>query len=93
MSKKKSNFKERVLLVVSKIPKGKVLTYKEVARRAGNEKAARGVGAMMHINVNPRVPCHRVVGSNSWIGGFRGGVRRKIALLRKEGVNLARFNK
>lgn len=91
MSKRKNNFKARVLQVVSRIPKGKILTYKEVARRAGNEKASRGVGAMMHINVNPRVPCHRVVGSNGWIGGYRGGTRRKIAILKKEGVDVSSF--
>jgi O-6-methylguanine DNA methyltransferase len=80
------------LTVVSRIPKGSVMTYGAVARAAGKPNAARAVGAMMHINVNPRVPCHRVVGSHGWIGGFRGGVQKKIRMLRKESVDIRKFH-
>lgn len=77
-------FKEKVLEVVRKIPKGKTLSYKEVARRAGNPRAYRAVGNILNKNYNPAVPCHRVIRSDGNIGGFRGGIRKKLKLLRQE---------
>lgn len=86
---KSTTFRERVLLIVSKIPKGGCLTYKDVATRAGNPDAARAVGAIMRANYNPDIPCHRVVRSDGGPGNYnRGGARRKRALLRNEGVPL-----
>jgi O-6-methylguanine DNA methyltransferase len=80
-------FKEKVLDVVRKIPKGKVMTYKEVAKRAGNEKASRVVGNFMKGNYDETVPCHRVIRSDGKIGDYnRGGQLAKIALLKKEGA-------
>lgn len=80
-------FKERVLKVVSKIPKGKTMSYAGVARAAGSPKAYRAVGNIMHNNPDPvHVPCHRVIKSDGTIGGYAGGVKKKIALLKKEGV-------
>lgn len=85
----KKSFTEKVLEVVSKIPKGKVLTYKEVAKRAGNEKAVRAVGSIMKANFNPKVPCHRVVRSDGRIGEYnRGGSNTKYDLLKREGVKM-----
>ena len=82
-------FREKVLAIVAKIPKGKSMTYKEVAIKAGNAKAARAVGAVMRTNYNPDVPCHRVVRSDGSLGSYnRGGERKKRALLKKEGVIL-----
>lgn len=81
------SFKEKVLDLVRKIPKGKVLTYKEVAKRAGNEKASRAVGSFMKANFDPTVPCHRVIRTDGKIGDYnRGGTSAKIALLKKEGA-------
>jgi len=81
------SFKEKVLDVVRKIPKGKVMTYKEVAKRAGNEKASRAVGSFMKANYDETVPCHRVIRSDGKIGDYnRGGQSAKIALLKKEGA-------
>ena len=77
-------FKEKVYAVVAKIPKGKVLTYKEVAKRAGSPKASRAVGNILNKNVSPKVPCHRVIRSNGEIGGFRSGHVAKVQILRKE---------
>lgn len=57
-------FKEKVLNVVRKIPKGKTMTYKEVASRAGSPNASRAVGNIMRKNFDRTVPCHRVVGSD-----------------------------
>lgn len=81
------SFKDRVLDVVRKIPEGKVLTYKEVAKKAGNEKAARVVGNFMKGNYDKTVPCHRVIRSDGKIGDYnRGGSKAKRALLKKEGA-------
>jgi methylated-DNA-[protein]-cysteine S-methyltransferase len=79
-------FKEKVLDVVKKIPKGKTLTYKEVAKKAGNEKAVRVVGSIMARNADKTVPCHRVIRSDGKIGNYNGlqGVSKE-AILKKEG--------
>ncbi len=83
----KHEFRERVLKVVAKIPRGKTLTYKEVARRAGNPRAFRAVGNVMSRNYDPKVPCHRVVGADGKVGGYnRGGTKKKMALLKREGA-------
>ncbi len=80
-------FKEKVLEVVSKIPRGKTMSYAEVAKAAGSPKAYRAVGNIMHNNPDPEnVPCHRVIRSDGTIGGYASGVKKKIALLKKEGV-------
>lgn len=80
------SFKENVYAVLRKIPKGSVLTYKEVARRAGRPKAWRAVGNILNKNRDPRVPCHRVIRSDGKIGGYAGGRENKIRILKKEGV-------
>lgn len=80
------SFKQKVLDVVRKIPRGNSLSYGEVARRAGNPRACRAVGNIMNRNFDPGVPCHRVVGSNGRLGGYRDGVKRKKEILREEGV-------
>ncbi len=83
------SFKEKVLEVVRKIPKGSVLTYKQVAQKAGSPKAFRAVGAVMSKNFNPDIPCHRVIRSDGRIGNYnRGGVEKKIMILREEGYIL-----
>jgi O-6-methylguanine DNA methyltransferase len=82
------NFKQKVLKVVSKIPRGKVLTYKEVARRAGKPRAYRAVGNILNKNRDPKIPCHRVIRSGGKIGGYNRGVKKKITLLEKEGIKL-----
>ena len=81
-----NNFKERVLKVVAQIPRGSTLSYQAVARRAGNPRAARAVGNIMNKNYDPKIPCHRVIRSNNQAGGYRGGAKKKIQLLKKEGA-------
>lgn len=84
-----TKFKDEVKKVVKKIPKGKVLTYKEVAKKAGNEKAARAVANIMASNYDPEIPCHRVIRSDGGLGGYnRGGEARKRVILLAEGVKL-----
>ena len=79
-------FTEKVKEIVRKIPKGKVLTYKEVANKAGNPGAARAVGNIMRANYDKNIPCHRVIRSDGGMGGYnRGGVKRKLEILKKEG--------
>ena len=84
-------FVEKVRDIVRRIPKGKSMTYKEVAAKAGNPQAARAVGAIMRTNYDPTIPCHRVVKSNGETGGFAGGSRKKAALLCDEGVRIKNF--
>ncbi len=80
-------FVEKVRAVVKKIPKGKTMTYAEVARKAGNPRAARAVGAIMRSNYNRDIPCHRVIYSDGRLGNYnRGGTLRKKAILRAEGA-------
>ncbi len=81
-------FREEVLKIVSQIPKGKILTYKEVARRAGRPNAYRSVGNILNKNYNSRIPCHRVIRSDGKIGGYNRGIKKKEWLLKKEGAVL-----
>ena len=80
-------FRERVLAVVKRIPKGGSLTYKQVAAAAGSPRAARAVGTIMKSNYDPAVPCHRVVRSDGRVGGYnRGGSAAKRRKLLAEGA-------
>jgi len=83
-----TKFQDKVYNLCKKVPKGKVTTYKEIARAIGT-KAYRAVGTALNKNpFAPKVPCHRVVNSDGSIGGFASGVDKKIRLLRKEGVEI-----
>lgn len=80
-------FQEKVLDIVRKIPKGNVLTYSQVAKKAGSPNAARAVGSIMKKNFRLDVPCHRVIRSDGKIGDYnRGGRNVKLKLLQKEGA-------
>lgn len=82
-----SGFARAVYREVSRIPRGRVRTYGDIARAVGNPGAARAVGQLMARNpVCLAVPCHRVVGSGGRLGGFTGGLDRKRRLLALEGV-------
>ncbi len=84
----KINFSQKVYEVVKKIPKGNVLTYKEVARRSGRPKAYRAVGNILSKNKDLKVPCHRVIRSDGKPGGYSGIIKnkKKIDILEKEGI-------
>ena len=77
-------FKEKIYAVVKKIPKGSVLTYGQVAKKAGNPKAYRAVGNILNKNQNPEIPCHRVVRKDG-LGGYNKGTAKKEEILKKEG--------
>ena len=80
-------FADKVRDVVRKIPKGKTMTYKQVATKAGNPNAARAVGAVMRTNFDDSIPCHRVVKSDGSFGSYnRGGTLKKQRLLKAEGA-------
>ena len=77
-------FQELVYAVVKKIPKGKTLTYKQVAIKIGRRNSARAVGNALNKNHDKSVPCHRVIRSDGKIGGYNRGTNKKIALLKRE---------
>lgn len=82
---KTKTFTERVYEVVAKIPKGKVMTYKDVAVKIGRPNSARAVGTALSKNYNTKIPCHRVIRSDGKMGGYnRGGIKSKLQLLKKE---------
>ena len=81
------SFRERIFKIVRKIPKGKVLSYKTVAKLAGNPRAWRAVGNILNKNPDPKtILCHRVIRTDGKIGGFKEGTKKKISLLKKEGI-------
>lgn len=81
-----SMFINKVLAQVRKIPKGKTLTYKEVAGLAGSPNAYRAVGNVLNKNHDPNIPCHRVIRSDGKIGGYNQGSSKKRKLLQVEGA-------
>jgi O-6-methylguanine DNA methyltransferase len=81
------SFDQRVFLAVQHIPRGKVTSYKELAKVLGSPKLARAVGQALKRNKRPiKVPCHRVIASNFSLGGYSLGVKKKRELLEREGV-------
>ena len=91
-----TEFQIKVWKAISNIPKGKILTYKELAKTIGKPKAARATANACVKNPYPiKIPCHRVIRSDGNIGGYsgKGGVNSKISLLKKEGVFFNEFDK
>ena len=81
-----SEFEKKIYEIVKKIPKGKVLTYKDVAKMVGRPKAYRAVGNALNKNpFAPWVPCHRVIRSDGSIGGYAQGTKAKMDILKQEG--------
>jgi methylated-DNA-[protein]-cysteine S-methyltransferase len=80
-------FTRRILEAAERIPFGEVVTYREIAAEAGSPRGARAAGNALGSNPIPIVvPCHRVVHSGGGLGGYTGGVARKVRLLTLEGV-------
>ena len=82
------DFENYVYDVVKKIPRGKILSYKLVAKLAGKPKAWRAVGNILNKNQDPEIPCHRVIRSDGKVGGYNKGAKKKIALLKREGLKM-----
>ncbi len=82
----RADFKDKVLAVVKTIPRGKTLTYKQVAQKAGSPRAYRAVGNILNKNYNEAIPCHRVICSDGKPGGYNRSETNKIKLLKDEGA-------
>ncbi len=82
---KGTDFQKQVWNELSKIPYGKTISYGEQAKRLGQPKAARAVGAANGKNpIGIIVPCHRVIGASGSLTGFAGGIAAKKLLLALE---------
>ena len=78
-------FQQQVWAALREIPPGETATYGEIARRIGKPAAVRAVGTACGANhIAVAIPCHRVVGSDGKLTGYRWGVQRKRALLDRE---------
>lgn len=83
-----SSFKKQVYGLLKQVPTGYVTTYAKIAEKL-NTKAYRAVGNVLNKNpYAPKIQCHRVVCSNASIGGYSRGIKKKIALLKKEGIEI-----
>lgn len=86
-----TSFQKKVWKELKKIPYGETRSYKEVAIAIGHPQSARAVANACAKNpYAPRVPCHRVVRSDSNSGGYsaEGGIKKKAELLRMESQNV-----
>lgn len=84
-----TKFQLDVLDLVSRIPKGKVTTYKELAIALGRPHAWRAVANALAKNPHPvKIPCHRVVRSDGGVGGYQLGAAQKEKLLVAEGIEV-----
>jgi len=87
------NFRQRVYEIVKNIPKGKVMTYKQIGEKL-NSKAYQAIGQALKNNPDSKnIPCHRVIKSNGEIGGYFGHIdddlsKNKEKLLTSEGVKI-----
>lgn len=94
-----SDFRKEVLQILEKIPYGKTVSYGEIARIiAKNRKiktmSAQAVGtAVGHNPISIIIPCHRVIGSHNLLGGYGGGIERKIKLLKLEGIDTEKLKR
>lgn len=92
-----SPFRIRVWEIMLQIPYGETMTYKELAKQIAKEKgiermSAQAVGgAVAHNPISVIIPCHRMVGTNGSLTGYAGGIPRKTALLKLEGVRMDRL--
>ena len=84
-----TKFEREVLHVLEFVPRGKVVSYGDLAKKIGNPQSSRAVGNALHKNpCAPKIPCHRVVKGNGLLGGFASGAKKKMALLKKEGIEI-----
>ena len=86
-----TKFQLKVWAYLSKIPRGRVKTYSQVAKAIGKPLAVRAVANAIGKNpYPPKIPCHRVIRSDGLLGGYsgKGGVKTKRFLLKKEGIRL-----
>ena len=83
-----TKFQKKVWQLLLKIPYGKTMTYKDIAKIISPTMSAQAVGsAVVHNKISILIPCHRVIGSNSSLTGYAGGIERKEYLLKFEKKN------
>jgi methylated-DNA-[protein]-cysteine S-methyltransferase len=83
------SFQQKVWAITARIPRGRVMTYADVARRL-KTSGYRAVGGALHRNpYTPQVPCHRVVGSDGRLTGYAHGLPKKRRMLEEEGIQFA----
>lgn len=91
MGQTKKLKKRTIFSLLGRVPTGKVVTYKNLAKAVGRPKSARAIGKILSKNKQaPKIPCHRVVRSDGKLGGYRWGIKNKTRLLRKEGIEIKR---
>ena len=95
-----SDFRKQIWKILSEIPYGKVITYRDIAKQIAEQKGIKTMsaqavgGAAGHNPISVIIPCHRVVGTNGSLTGYAGGIKNKIKLLELEGVDILRlYNK
>ena len=89
-----TKFQIKVWKAISKIPRGQVRTYKELAKLIKKPKASRAVANACGKNPYPiKIPCHRVIRSDGSLGGYsgKGGISAKKDILKKEGFNFGKI--
>ena len=85
-----TGFRNRVYALVAQIPKGRVMTYGQIAVICGSPRAARIVGGIAHYG-NPELPWQRVVHKDGSLAvGFPGGVEGHKQILEAEGVKVSK---
>ena len=91
MKLKGTKFQVKVWKYLSKIPRGRVKTYSQVAKAIGKPLAVRAIANAIGKNpFPPQIPCHRVIRSDGSLGGYsgKGGIKTKKFLLIKEVIKL-----
>ena len=89
---KGSKFQELVWNILKNIPYGKFMTYGEIANQIAKIQGTKSVsaqavgGAVGHNPISIIVPCHRVLGKGGKLTGYAGGLDKKLALLKLEGI-------
>lgn len=82
-------FQHQVWSALLKIPRGKVVSYQDLAHTLKRPKAVRAIGNAVGANpISPLIPCHRVIGSHGGLGGYYWGLEAKRTLLQEEGVKI-----
>lgn len=84
-----TDFQKQVWDALREIPYGKTMSYLELSRKLGDEKAIRAVAAANGANaLSIFIPCHRIIGSDGDLTGYAGGLNAKKKLLQLEGIRL-----
>lgn len=82
-----TEFQKRVWKALKKVPYGETATYGDIAKAIGSPTASRAVGMANGRNpISIIVPCHRIIGTSGKLVGYGGGLHRKTALLKLEGI-------